>query len=484
MIITKEFFKMKVCVLKKIRTFLPAALLLLAASCAVVSNPIGGETATNMEGESTSVYFDGSRTDVMLQGFHWESHEINLWNMLKSKAGEINDHFDIVYIPPPSRALSDEGYLPLNLYDYESGYGDQNNGATGQFKDMLSEMRSKGVKVVADIVVNHNLNVGYDFLTNNDGGYGGWDDGANYGAAPDMAHVNSNVRNYVKGWLSSLRNLNGAGNGIDGWRWDFVKGFHASHIANYNNHTNPYISIMEYWPEGDWDRYTLRDKVEEADNRSMIFDFELKKRINSAFWSSGNFYGSALGDANRAYGSDGLIGIRSDAAVTFVDNHDTGIAPWGQNHGNWHTPAPCSGNIYKWSGYDKWKSSNGHLISTYASYALILTHPGIPCVFWSDWYDRDSDMKYVIEELIRIRKANNVHRTSRHYVARAENGLYAAYIGDEGNEQVAIKIGKQGWGNYEGWYPSNTGGSGWSHSLHRYVKGGHAFQVYFKNKTW
>lgn len=52
----------------------------------------------------------------------------------------------------------------------------------------------------------------------------------------------------------------------------------------------------------------------------------------------------------------GLVGRDAHCAVTFIDNHDT-----FNNHNH---------------GFKNIDEMN-------AGYAYILTHPGIPCVFWS-----------------------------------------------------------------------------------------------------
>ena len=188
----------------------------------------------------------------------------------------------------------------------------------------------------------------------------------------------------------------------------------------------------------------------------MVFDFVLKHKINDAFHSKDHMYGGALGYHGKN-GSRGFIGWWPDVAVTFAENHDTGFSRWRHP-----IPTPC----------------NGDLISVKCAYALILTHPGIPCVYWYDWRDRGDDMKYVIEELIRIRKANNVKRDSRIWVAKAEDGVYAAYIGGKFREKVAIKIGMQGWENYENWKPSWF--LGLKNTFERHYNNGHAFTVYYK----
>lgn len=37
-------------------------------------------------------------------------------------------------------------------------------------------------------------------------------------------------------------------------------------------------------------------------------------------------------------------------------------------------------------------------------YAYILTHPGMPCVFWEHYFDWGSDMRREIDALIKVRR--------------------------------------------------------------------------------
>ena len=64
----------------------------------------------------------------------------------------------------------------------------------------------------------------------------------------------------------------------------------------------------------------------------------------------------------------GAIGWWAAKSVTFIDNHDTGPSypSGGQNH--W--PFPKATKVIQ-------------------GYAYILTHPGIPCVYWVHFYDWD-----------------------------------------------------------------------------------------------
>ena len=61
-------------------------------------------------------------------------------------------------------------------------------------------------------------------------------------------------------------------------------------------------------------------------------------------------------------------------------------------------------------------------------YAYILTHPGTPTVFWSDWSDRGDDVRKKIERCVQVRFERGLFWGSRCSIACAEWGLYAAYV--------------------------------------------------------
>ena len=73
------------------------------------------------------------------------------------------------------------------------------------------------------------------------------------------------------------------------------------------------------------------------------------------------------------------------------------------------------------------------------AYAVILTHPGTPCVFWGDW--TKLDVQTTIKALLKIRRAAAISSTSSWRVVETVGGLYAAYIGDN----VAVKLGSKDW---------------------------------------
>lgn len=454
----------------------------------------------------TDISYNGNNNgnDLMLQAFHWNSaNQGGTWySMVNSMASTIGSYYTVVWMPPPNTAPSfaKQGYLPEKWYDLNNYYGTQSD-----LKTVINSLHSQNVKVLADIVINHRngmsqcshgryiyysdptmtpeihlIDGDYDTVNNgaehtcaicanNGHTEGSWSYGGrtyycdDYNAAPDLTHWSSQTRTAIKSWLSWLKNTTNAG--FDGWRYDYIRGYAPQYLGEYNTSSSPYLSVGEFWKfEGEGlpstARQALCDIVNQSGNKTMVFDFDLKRSMNNAFsgWAFNGSYLASIGEN----GLNGLIGWWSQVAVTFVDNHDTGWSSGSaQNH--WPLPTPC----------------NGDLISVKAAYAMVLTHPGIPCVYWADWRERDSDLKTVIETLIKIRRSNNVKRWSRVYVDRAESGLYAAYIGDANSEQVAIKIGNQGWTNYKNWQPASN--LGLNYNLQRYYNGGHAFCVYYKN---
>ena len=72
-------------------------------------------------------------------------------------------------------------------------------------------------------------------------------------------------------------------------------------------------------------------------------------------------------------------------------------------------------------------------------YVYILTHPGIPSVFWEHVYDWN--LYKEIQNLIAARKRNKINSGSKVEIVKAENNLYAAII----DNKVAMKLGNKDW---------------------------------------
>lgn len=60
-----------------------------------------------------------------------------------------------------------------------------------------------------------------------------------------------------------------------------------------------------------------------------------------------------------------------------------------------------------------------------AGYAYILTHPGMPCIFWDHLFQ----FKDQISQLIQLRSRTGTNADSPIKIVAAEDDLYVAYIG-------------------------------------------------------
>ena len=381
--------------------------------------------------------------DVMLQAFYYESttdkgHGRTKWvdhinGTNGSNAEEIGKWFDLVWLPPMSKSEGGMGYHPTN-------YGNLNGdwGTDTKLKQLIQTLRQNGARVVADIVINHaGAQEGWcDFKSYTFGSYGtftpdgsyicstdemntkapttacrgyatgaaddGYGDEANYASARDWDHTNAEVRNMFKAYLKWLRNEIH----VDGFRYDYCKGFHNSHINDYNTAAEAYFSVMEYW---DGNVETLKYHINDAGKNSAAFDFNMKYNAFNDGIASDNYC------ALKGAGLPGAGYARY--AVTFVDSHDT----------------------YQ-RGSDSEFCGNGKSMTICADkikqcYAYMLSMPGVPCVFWPHWVTFKDDLK----KMINARYKTGVHNESS-VSDECGNGYYKATITGT-NGEIRLLLG-------------------------------------------
>jgi alpha-amylase len=375
---------------------------------------------------------------VLMQGFHWKSHEgangHSWWTEMRYKAPAIRRAgVTHVWFPPASNSGAAEGYLPRELDNLNSNYGSHS-----QLYQAIDTMHANGIKAIGDVVVNHRVGCTSwaDFcspywptwyIAKNDEWDGNkswnWDTGAGFHAARDIDHANSDVRNAIKNWM----NYTLKGVGFDGWRFDYVKGFSASSVGEYASGTNPQFCVGELWDNLDLSnpnphRQQLMDWINGTGAKCKAFDFTTKGLLNDAV-NYGNYW-----RLNDDYNNPaGAIGWWPDMSVTFVDNHDTGpsrTCSEGQNH--W--PVKCN--------------------KVMQAYAYVLTHPGIPTIYWPHYFDWN--LGGAIDAITHARKAAGVHSTSPVDIWAAQGGLYAARIhGSRG--KLSVKLGWHDWHPGSGW---------------------------------
>lgn len=393
--------------------------------CAGTDGGIGGHSSYTGGGARS-----GDPT-VMLQGFHWTSWKTSpWWGEVGSRAREISGAgIDLVWLPPSSDSLSPEGYLPRKLDAQDSSYG-----TAAQLSAAVKALHSARIRVIADIVVNHRVGNkgwadftepawGQDSICSDDEwgqGKGAPDTGKGFHAGRDIDHTKAYVRDSIKNWMNGLKD----NVGYDGWRYDYARGFAPAYLLGYNRATTPAFAVAEIWDDMDLaatdaHRQASVDWMDSVNGEIKVFDFTTKGILQQAV-KSGEYWRLADKDGRPS----GLLGWWPANAVTFVDNHDTGPSP---------------GSRLK---ADAWPFPSDKLA---AGYAYILTHPGIPCVYWPHFFG--SGLKDTISSLIKIRRAAGINSTSAVSIVKAEQGLYAALV----NGRVAVKLGDKPWGPGPGW---------------------------------
>jgi alpha-amylase len=382
--------------------------------------------------------YNGTGREVMLQGFHWTSYNPanngnkRWYQILKENAAVIKTAgFDYVWFPPPSRsAAGDNGYLPTEWYKLENGYGTKS-----ELKQAVAAL--KPTLALCDIVINHRCGLataGADFANP---AFGNAqqnqaavvsDDDCNCGkghteeqhrdgsqcegnnAGRDLDHSNPRVQARVQSFLKKLKNEIG----FAGWRYDQVRGYNGSHIGQYNDASQPVLSVGEFWDDN---AQTVVNWVDETGGKSMAFDFPTRAALVGATLTQD--YSRLKTLAGKP---PGLIGLWAEMSVTFIENHDT-------------EPVRDGGN----KRFPDDKIMQG--------YVYILTHPGIPCVFWRHFFDQGEAQKQQLIKLISIRKQAGITSRSNVFIEPDTNGKYAAIIADK----VALKIGPAAWSPGNDW---------------------------------
>ena len=390
-------------------------------------------------GAATPPAQSGNSQAVLLQGFHWHSASYsspNWYNTLHANVADLKTMgFTHVWFPPPSDSAAAEGYLPRQLNVLSSRYG-----SSAELTNVVRAFTNNGIKAVADIVVNHRVGTtGWSDLTNpnwtthaivnNDEcncGLGNPDTGDGFSAARDIDHRNvGEVQNGIISWLNhTLKPV-----GFSGLRFDYVKGFSPSYAGQYANAFGAEFCVGELWTDLnlnniDTHRQQIMNWIDGTESSCGAFDFTTKGLLNDAL-ANGNYW--RLRDASGK--PQGALGWWPAMAVTFVDNHDTG-------------PSESCGN-----GQNHWSVPCGSVME---GYAYVLSHPGIPTVYYPHIYNWN--LKTPISALMAARRTAGVHSTSPVAIQQATQGLYAAII--SGNtRQLAMKIGPNSW---------SPAGSGWT----------------------
>ncbi|MDE6309440.1 MAG: alpha-amylase, partial [Muribaculaceae bacterium] len=93
---------------------------------------------------------------VMLQGFYWDSYTSETkWSKLEQKADEYSQYFSLIWVPNSAKSSGGLGYLPVYWFTNHSSA----MGTEAQLRSMINTYKSKGVGIIADVVINHRVGV-------------------------------------------------------------------------------------------------------------------------------------------------------------------------------------------------------------------------------------------------------------------------------------------------------------------------------------
>lgn len=347
----------------------------------------------NYEPLDLSSYDNGS--GVMMQGFYWDVEPAGeWWNTVAEKLDDWADAgVNRVWLPPASKGQSggfSMGYDPSDYFDLgeymQHGTVETRFGSREELDNLIETAHANGIEVIADIVLNHNSGGGLEWnpyreketytLFNEEHGNASGLFNRNYenfypnSTSPfdpgSLFYEETNLdhnQEYVQNWLweadYSVANYYKNEVGFDGWRFDYVLGFEPWVVEEWMDEVNGF-GVAELW-DGNPD--VLRDYIEETG--VSVFDFSTFYKLDEAF--------DRYDDLTYLTG-DMVWQTHPEKAVTFTANHDT----------------------EKDENEDNFISMENKL----KAYAFILTHPGYPTIFYSDY--ENENFKDQLQQLILI----------------------------------------------------------------------------------
>lgn len=331
---------------------------------------------------------------VMLQGFSWDSYDYSQWSILEKQADDMKGFIDLVWLPQSGKCIETTqvmGYKPYYYFNQNSSFGTE-----AELRSLIAKFKANGIGAIADVVVNHRNTDGWftfpaetyngvtykmlptDICKNDDGGAtatqakkdgvnlsNNYDEGTDFGACRDIDHKSENVQKIIKAYLKFLKE----DIGYTGFRYDMVKGFSGTHVADYNDATGIGFSVGEYWDGNQ----SIINWINKTNKKSAAFDFQFRynvldatgiknnKIVSSPNWSKLKSDNNLMHDPTyRQY------------AITFVENHDM-----------------------------QYRSADEQLDplkrDTLAANAYMLAMPGTPCVFQPHWRAYKQEIKSMIE---------------------------------------------------------------------------------------
>lgn len=355
---------------------------------------------------------------VMLQGFSWDSYDYSQWTVLEKQADDMKGFIDLVWLPQSGKCIETTqvmGYKPYYYFNQNSSFGTE-----AELRSLIAKFKANDIGAIADVVVNHRNTDGWftfpaetyngvtyqmlptDICKNDDGGSTATqakkdgvslsqnnDEGTDFGGCRDIDHKSENVQKIIKAYLKFLKE----DIGYTGFRYDMVKGFSGSHVADYNDATGVKFSVGEYWDGNP----SIINWINKTNKKSAAFDFQFRYNVRDAI---------GIKD-NKIVSSPNWSKLKSDYnlmhdptyrqyAITFVENHDMQYRS-------------------KDEPQDPLKRD------TLAANAYMLAMPGTPCVFQPHWRAYKQEIKSMIE----ARKLAGITNMSNYTNKMAQTACFA-----------------------------------------------------------
>lgn len=355
---------------------------------------------------------------VMLQGFSWDSYDYSQWTVLEKQADDMKGFIDLVWLPQSGKCIETTkvmGYKPYYYFNQNSSFGTE-----AELRSLIAKFKANGIGAIADVVVNHRNTDGWytfpaetykgvtykmlstDICKNDDGGStatqakkdgvslsNNYDEGTDFGGCRDIDHKSANVQKIIKAYLKFLKE----DIGYTGFRYDMVKGFSGTHVADYNDATGVKFSVGEYWDGNE----SIINWINKTNKKSAAFDFQFRYNVRDAVGVKDNTIVSSPNWSKLK--SD--INLMHDPtyrqyAITFVENHDM-----------------------------QYRSADEQLDplkrDTLAANAYMLAMPGTPCVFQPHWRAYKQEIKSMIE----ARKLAGITNMSNYTNKMAQTACFA-----------------------------------------------------------
>lgn len=372
-------------------------------------------TSINMFAQGWPANYSG----VMLQGFSWDAYDYSQWTVLEKQADDMKGFIDLVWLPQSGKCIETTqvmGYKPYYYFNQNSSFGTE-----AELRSLIAKFKAAGIGAIADVVVNHRNTDGWftfptetyngvtykmqptDICKNDDGGAtakqatkegvslsNNNDEGQDWDGCRDLDHKSANVQKIIKAYLKFLKE----DIGYTGFRYDMVKGFSGSHVADYNDATGVEYSVGEYWDGNE----KIESWINRTNKKSAAFDFQFRYNVRDAVNGAANGKVTTSSDWSKLNSNDNLM---HDAnyrryAVTFVENHDT------QKRSESEQNDPLRKD-------------------TIAANAYMLAMPGTPCVFQPHWRAYKQEIKSMIE----ARKLAGITNMSNYTNKMAQTACFA-----------------------------------------------------------